>query len=184
MPKRLFILALTVFLAPAPAGAQAAGEITLFSEPDYHGQAYRLSNSRESVNLRWMVRSARVVGRDSWDLCTRTRFRAPCHRLSASNRNIRRVVLSVRRNAVVPPPQPPQAGAGPSLRGANAEFFTAPRNASGRVPSCVSGAAACAKDSADRFCRSRGWTASSYRRQETVNRQNLLADVLCTRTGA
>lgn len=44
-------------------------------------------------------------------------------------------------------------------------------------------AAACAAQSADRFCRIRGWTAARCHRQETVRGANFLADVLCTRTG-
>jgi hypothetical protein len=180
MRKRIFVLVVpAMFLAPGAAHAQSGGEITLFSEPNFRGQAYTIGRSRESISLRWVVRSVRVQGRDTWDLCTRTQFRAPCNRLSSNNSNIRWVVASVRR---VPVGQPP-AGAGRSLRGANAEFFTAPSNASGRVQSCESGAAACTKESADRFCRSEGWTGSSYRRQETINRRNVLADVLCTRTG-
>jgi hypothetical protein len=180
MRKRIFVLVLlTLSLAPGAAQAQPRTEITLFSEANYRGQAFTLSGSRESISLRWIVRSARVQGRDAWDLCTRTQFRAPCNRLSSSSPNIRWVVTSVRR---IPAVQPP-AAAGRSLRGANAEFFTAPSDANGRVQSCVSGAAACMRESADRFCRAEGWTGSSYARQETLNRRNFLADVLCTRTG-
>ena len=65
---------------------------------------------------------------------------------------------------------------GGSLRGMSAEFFTQPSDARGRIVSCASGAAACAADSADRFCRSRGWTAASYHCQETVAGRNFLAD--------
>jgi hypothetical protein len=65
----------------------------------------------------------------------------------------------------------------------SAEFFRAPSSNGQRVISCPQGSAACAADSADRYCRERGWTASSYERQETVAGRNYLADVLCTRTG-
>jgi hypothetical protein len=62
------------------------------------------------------------------------------------------------------------------------EYFPAPADGRGRVISCASGAANCARESANRFCRSRGWNYASFSLQETVNRQNFLADVLCTRT--
>lgn len=72
--------------------------------------------------------------------------------------------------------RPPAAGG--SLRGMAAEFFPAPAERGGRVLSCVSGAAACAQDSARRFWGARGWPAVG---QETVGGRNYLADVLCTR---
>jgi len=67
-----------------------------------------------------------------------------------------------------------------------AEFFPAPGGRDGRrLLSCENGGATanCAAATADRFCKSIGWSGSASQRQETVNGRVYLADVLCTRTG-
>jgi len=80
------------------------------------------------------------------------------------------------------PGGPGAPGREQSLRGMSAQFFVQPSEGGRRVPSCASGAANCAAQAADRFCVSRGWTAASYERQETVAGRIYLTDVLCTRT--
>src|SRR5688500_16239930 len=120
MSVRILVVRTVILLASSPARAQGTAEITLFSQPNYRGQACTLRGSRESLNLHWVVRSVRVRGRDAWDVCTRTRFGTPRHRLSSSNPNIRWVVNSVRRI-----PRESQQGTVESpRRGGNAEFST------------------------------------------------------------
>ena len=93
------------------------------------------------------------------------------------------IVQSARPIQPPQPPRPPRPPAGGNnLRGMASEFFPQPSDARGRIISCASGAAACAADSADRFCRSVGWRRAAFHMQETVNRQNFLADVLCSNT--
>lgn len=159
----------------ASAGAQAAGTIVLYSETNYGGRTYTVNRERDNIRLLWQVRSARIGTGRGWQLCTLPRFQG-CTSVNANNPNMRMVVISARQL-----PEPPAPNA--SLRGMASEFFRAPRDNRGRIVSCASGAAQCAAESADRFCRSRGWTAASFHLQETVARQNYLADVLCTRTG-
>jgi hypothetical protein len=174
-------IAAGLLLVPG-ASAQRTGEITLYSNIGFSGRAYTVTGPRTNITLGWAVRSVRVRGGGAWDLCTRTSYRAPCNRVTQNIGNIRWTVASARPvETAVPLPTP--APGGQSLRGMSAEFFVAPSDARGRVESCRAGTAACAAQSADRFCRSRGWTAASYERQQTVAGRNYLADVLCTRTG-
>ncbi|WP_114952073.1 hypothetical protein [Sphingosinicella terrae] len=183
----LLSLAITGTLAlPASVQAQRRGEVMLFSQNGFRGQTFIVSGTRPTLPIPWTVRSVRVAPGEAWDLCTRTGFRAPCNRVAIDTASVSWRVASARPSQVVtlPEPVPPVGGGGGSLRGMSAEFFTQPSDGRGRVISCASGAAACAADSANRFCRSRGWTAASYHRQETVGGRNFLADVLCTRTGA
>jgi hypothetical protein len=164
------------FSTPAPA--QNRGEVVLFSQIGFRGQTFVITGERQTVRVPWTVRSARVARGEQWQLCSRTRFRAPCNQLSQSVADVRWTVASARPTAVMLP----EPGGGNSLRGMSAEFFPRPTDGRGRVISCASGAAACAADSARAFCRSRGWTGAAYHRQETVSGRNFLADVLCTRT--
>ena len=181
---------LTAALA-SPAAAQRRGEIFLFSQPDFRGQRQVVSGANEDVRLGWVPGSVRVAPGDVWELCGRTRYRSPCQRVAENMANVGWAVRSARPSRVVPLPEPlpvplpgpvPPPGGHQSLRGMSAEFFPAPSDRSGRIISCSSGGASCAAESANRFCRSRGWTASSFERQETVRGRNFLADVLCTRT--
>jgi hypothetical protein len=174
-------LAAGLLLVPG-ASAQRSGEITLFSGIGFTGRAFTLTGPRETLNLGWTVRSVRAGGGPSWDLCTGSRFRAPCNRLTRSVTNVRWTVASARPTVATPGPAPIPPGGGQSLRGMSAEFFVAPSDGRNRVEACRQGTAACAAESADRFCRSRGWTRATYQRQETVGGRNYITDVLCTRT--
>lgn len=175
----------TVLLLAAPAPAQVAGEVILFSQTNHRGHSFLVRGTRNNLVIPWNVRSVRVWRGEAWDLCTRTNHRDPCHRVAQDLANVNWRIASARPSQVVtlPEPVPPGGGTGASLRGMSAEFFVAPQEFGRRVISCTSGAAACAAQSADRFCRSRGWTAATYHRQETVRGTNYLTDVLCTRTG-
>ncbi|WP_129791339.1 hypothetical protein [Sphingosinicella sp. CPCC 101087] len=166
----------TCFLS-TPVPAQNRGEVILFSQIGFRGQTFVISGERQTVRVPWAVRSARVASGEQWELCSRTRFRGPCNRLSRNVANVRWAVASARPTAIMLP----EPGGGESLRGMSAEFFPRPSDGRGRVISCASGAAACAADSARAFCRSRGWNGAGYHRQETVGGRNFLADLLCTR---
>ena len=184
----LVILAGGLF-APAAALGQPRGEMTFFSTPLHTGSRYTVTGPRENISLGWQVQSVIFAPGDQWEICTRARYRGDCTRLSRAATHIHYQVASARTVGgftTLPAPIPPVAGggsAGPSLRGMTAEFFRAPASEGQRVESCRNGAASCAAERADAFCRARGWTASSYERQETVRGRIYLADVLCTRTG-
>ena len=174
------LLATALLGMPGSAWAQAAGSIQLHNQINFSGRTYTVNGPRPNLRVPWQVRSVRIGRSGPWELCIRPNF-SGCSRFDQDGSNIRLVVMSAR--PVPPAPPPPPGGGGGSLRGMASEYFPRPSDARGRVPSCPSGAAACAADSANRFCRSRGWVGASFHMQETVNRQNLLADVLCTRTG-
>ena len=177
-----------VLLAPIAALGQQRGEMTFFSTPVHSGSRYTVTGPREHIDLGWQVRSVIIAPGDQWEVCTGPRYRGTCTRLDKTATHIRYSVASARPVGgftTLPAPIPPGAGggaSGPSLRGMSAEFFRAPAGGGRRVESCPNGAAACAAERADAFCRARGWTASSYERQETVGGRIYLADVLCTRT--
>lgn len=187
---RIPILAVTalsaaLFIMPEGAQAQRRGEMTFFSNMSYSGARYTVTGPRENVSVPFQIRSVMVAPGERWEICSRTGYR-DCIMVSENIANIRRTVASARPWQAQTPPEPGPApggggSAGPSLRGMSAEFFRAPENRGQRVES-RQGSATAASESADRFCRSRGWTASSYERLETVRGRNYLADVLCTRT--
>lgn len=186
--RATWMAAALVAALPAAAQPQRPGEITFYSNIAFKGQSYTVTGPRENIRIPWTARSARISGGGAWEVCPRTGYGGACNRVKETQGNIAWTVGSARPigggpgpGPRPPVPPPPPAG-GNSLRGMSAEFFTAPSDRGQRVESCRQGTAACAADAADRFCRSRGWTASSYERQETVFGRNYLADVLCTRT--
>lgn len=185
--RRIAGMALVALLVlPVGAAAQRAGELTLFSEIGFRGQAYTVTGTRSNIFLFFTVRSARLAPGDAWEVCPNIGFRGECNVIRENQGNVAWRVGSVRPARAVTLPEPiPPTGPGPigqSLRGMTAEFFPQPSTGGARVQSCSSGAAACASEEATRFCQSRGWTASSYERQETVAGRIYLADVLCTQT--
>lgn len=164
----------------APARAQSQGELVLYSDMAFRGQAYAVTGPREHVSAPFVVRSAKVARGSTWQVCTDDAYRGQCNIVSDDQGNIAWRVRSARPLQGVPGPVAP--GNARSLRGMSAEFFPQPSIRGSRVLSCTSGTAACATQAADRFCKAQGWTASSYDRQETVRGRIYLADVLCTRT--
>ena len=183
--RMAWFAAVAALALPPAAAAQRSGEITFYSDMAFRGRTFTVSGPRENINIPWKVRSARLSG-GAWEICTRSGYRGQCNQVSRDQGNIAWTVASARPSGAAPVPlpqplpRPPPAAT--SLRGMSAEFFPAPGDRGGRVPSCPSGAAACAAEAADRFCQRQGWTASSYERQETVSGRIYLADVLCTRT--
>jgi hypothetical protein len=176
-----------LMVLPVGAAAQRAGELTLFSEIGFRGRSYVVTGARPNIFLFFTVRSARLARGEAWELCSSIGFRGSCNVIREDQGNVAWQVASVRPSRAVqlPAPVPPSPGPGPvgqSLRGMTAEFFPQPSDRGGRVLSCVSGAAACATDAANRFCQSRGWNGSEYERQETVAGRVFLADVLCSQT--
>jgi hypothetical protein len=187
--RTAWIAAAVALTLPTASAAQrpgpGSGEITFFSQIAFRGQTYTVTGPREVINIPWTVRSARLSGGGSWEICPRSGYRGKCNQVTDTQGNIAWTVASARPSrggggGGGGGPPPPASGG--SLRGMSAEFHPQPAERGVRVLSCNSGAAACASDAANRFCRARGWTASSYERQETVSGRVYLADVLCTRT--
>lgn len=180
--RRITCIALMLCaVAPMAGSAQRVGQITFFSQIGFRGLSFTVSGPSETVRVPFRVRSAQLAQGDMWEVCPQARYRGNCNVISTSQGNVAWTVNSVRPVSPAVTLPEPIPGVGQSLRGMTAEFFPRPSDTSGRVVSCTQGTAACAAQAADRFCRSRGWTASAYERQETVAGRNLLTDVLCTR---
>jgi hypothetical protein len=180
-PRTLRVLSGGLLLALSlPATAQRQGEVTFYSEIAFRGQSFTVTGPRANLRVPFTVRSAKIAAGDRWEICTEARYRGRCNEVSEAQGNVAWTVRSAR----------PAQGGGlapgnqQSLRGMASEYFPQPSDWRGRVLSCPEGSAtaSCAARSADRFCVSKGWTASSYERQETVRGRVYLADVLCTRT--
>lgn len=170
----------------APIGR---GEATIYRDAGFQGPAVFVGEAKSNLGLAWSVRSIRVRS-GTWELCARTRFRAPCFKVSADENDLRRIypllyaVQSMRPTGYAPPvPQDPPAGT--SLRGMSGEYFPAPGVNGYRILSCPNGnsTANCAAKTADNYCKSLGYGGSASQTQETVYSRVYLADVLCTRTG-
>ncbi|MBX3561326.1 MAG: hypothetical protein KF780_05880 [Sphingomonas sp.] len=197
VPTLGIIVGLTVLSFAAPAGAQPEerrpspgfrGEAIIYRDVGFAGPAVNVSRAEPDLRLAWPVRSIRVrQGR--WELCTLSNYRGRCTTVDRDSADLRRQVNFLDRVGSMRPlpggwqPEPPAQER--SLRGMAAEFFPAPVRNGRRVPACERGQATanCAAQTADRFCRERGWNGSAREALETVNRQVFLADTLCTRTG-
>jgi hypothetical protein len=165
------------------------GEATIYRDTGFQGPAVFVGEAKTNLGLAWSVRSIRVRS-GTWELCARTRYRAPCFKVSADENDLRRVypllyaVQSMRPIGYAPPVQP-DPPAGTSLRGMSGEYFPAPGRNGYRIRSCSNGGstANCAERTADDYCKSLGYGGSASQTQETVYGRVYLADVLCTRTG-
>jgi len=173
------LLAALALPVSMPAAAQQQEQITLHSRTNFRGISFTVTGPRANIALPWQVRSIQVRGNANWDVCNRVQFQG-CTRINRNQSNIR---MTVRSASPIFAAVPPIEHVGNSLRGMSAEFFPRPSDGRGRVVSCASGGNACAQQAASAFCRSRGWNGMLYFRQETVGRQNFLADVLCGHTG-
>ena len=186
--RKLAWLALGAALVlPSASTAQRANQLILYSDIGFRGRSVTVSGTQTLVNVPFTVRSARIAAREAWQVCPLPAFQGSCNTFQENQGNILWRVSSARPRpfAQTPTPLPspvPPTGTAPSLRGMSSEFFPQPSDRNGRVESCAQATARCAQQSADRFCQSRGWTASAHELQETVSRRNFLADVLCTQT--
>jgi hypothetical protein len=173
----------------APAAAQPTGA-TIYRDPNFSGPAVAVAGAEPNLALRFPVYSIRVQ-RGSWELCPERNFRGRCLVVDRTTPDLRRAygwggaLQSMRPADSWGGGGSGGAPGGQSLRGMASEFYPAPRLGGGRVEACPrsSATAACAADTADRFCRTAGWNGSARQLMETVNRRVYLADVLCVRSG-
>ncbi|AHE55722.1 beta/gamma crystallin-related protein [Sphingomonas sanxanigenens] len=173
-----------------PPGWSGRHQATLYRERNFAGPAVSVQRAEANLGVTWPVQSIRVqTGR--WQICTGPSFTGRCDILMRDVPVIAesyRRILSIRPVYDVAPPRPPGGGGvgggtgGQSLRGMAAEFFPNPRRG-GVALECRTGTAACAKQTADAFCRSAGWNGSRNAALRTVARRNHVVDVLCVRSG-
>jgi hypothetical protein len=175
-----------------PPETARPGELAFFSGAGFQGRSYYVTGPRAKLSIPFLARSYRVAPGDRWQLCARADYRQPCVTVSASDADRGMMTGFQVRSA-----RPVGGGGddddfgsgygGPSMQGMASEFFRAPESRGRRVIACRRGSvtAACIADTADRFCRARGYAGgSAYQRAETVGRETYLADVLCSRSQA
>lgn len=175
-------------MAATPALAQ---EATVYRDTGFNGPAMAVSRNDPNLRMGFTVNSIRVRG-GTWELCSGVNFRGTCITVNRDTPNLRNSfnwpgpLNSIRLVSAPQPPgtRPPPPGSAQSLRGMAAEFFPAPALMGRRVLACRRGAAtaACARQSAEEFCRAVGWNYARHALMETVGRQVYLADVLCTQS--
>lgn len=193
--KGAWLTALALCVSATAASAQS-GTATIYRDRNFSGPAVAVSRANPNMGLNFQVSSIRVNG-GTWELCPQPNFRGNCLIVGQSTPDLRRTYNWAGPLQSMRPADDGWGGGGgggggpqQSLRGMASEFFPAPRDGRGanspRVLACPgsnSASAACAAQSADRFCRSVGWNGSARQLMETVNRRAYLADVLCVRSG-
>ncbi len=198
--QKAALLGIALALSATSAAAQR-GTATIYRDQNFNGPAVAVSQANPNMRLNFQVHSIRING-GPWELCPQPNFRGACLVVGQSTQDLRRAYnWAGPLQSMRPADNGWGGGSGgggsgggsgqqQSLRGMASEFFPAPRDGRGpnaaRVLACPgsnSASAACASQSADRFCRSAGWNGSARQLMETVNRRAYLADVLCVRSG-
>jgi hypothetical protein len=196
--RRVLLLAVTIAAAesaiaqqtrPSPADAEAI----IYQNRNYSGSAVNVSRERADLGLRWPVNSLRLV-RGQMELCSAPNFGGVCVTAAQSYTDLRALGLPGNRvqsmrpvsGVVTLPGAVSPGGVGPTLQGMAAQFYARPADGGGRVQACPRGSAsaACAKESAEAFCKSQGYNYAPYVNMETQSGVVYLADVLCSRRAA
>lgn len=173
-----------------PPGGQRA-EATIYRDSNYRGPAVAVERDQPDLRLAWGVRSIRVRS-GTWQLCPEANYRGNCITVDRDTPDLGLRLGLMRRLQSMRPFGGNGGGGGQapgdfrSLRGMASEFYPAPSiRGEGRVLGCRRGSAtaACAKQSADQFCRQAGWNGSARQALETVGQRVYLADTLCVRSG-
>lgn len=165
-------------------------EATIYRDAAYRGPAVFIGEAKQNLGLAWPVNSIRVAS-GRWELCEKTRYRAPCRTIDRDTPMLGNVVRGLTIQSIRPlsgggggggihPPANDQV-----VRGNFAEFHTQPGTGGYRMLACASGSATanCASRTADTYCRSVGWNGSAREHMETVASRIYLTDVLCVRSG-
>lgn len=120
MKKAVFAGALAALL-PALAAAQPAGqpagqpralphtvhgELKLFQEVNYNGEAWDIDSASPTVHTDWNIRSVAIHPGDRWQICARSRFRDPCIVLDRSVNDTSLVGIDGQIGSARPAPQP------------------------------------------------------------------------------
>ena len=129
------------------------------------------------------MRSIRVHS-GVWELCTQRNYQGRCTTVAATEPDLRRAGFSGELRSMRPTggPSGPPSSSDPSLRGMAAEFRPTPMLNGRRVVACERGSsAACAADSANRYCRAIGWTRSAHQLVRSEGGRPFLVNVLCVR---
>jgi len=68
-------------------GVARPGMMILYSEPNFNGDTYEFVKARTQVPMEWNIRSVAVAPGESWEVCEKARFKAPCMTLDQSYAN-------------------------------------------------------------------------------------------------
>lgn len=178
-------LAATASTAQVVRPTPVPGEAIIYRDRNFQGSAVNVSNVEANLRLSWRVNSVRLAS-GRMELCSQANFRGTCRVIDRSYTYL--TPLGLPNNAVqsmrpvlTGSNTTPTAGVGPVLRGMAASFYPQPSRNGQRLRACDTGAvtAACASRTAQAFCRSQGYNFVGNVRQQTVNREVFLADVLC-----
>lgn len=71
------------------AHAQAAQEITFFSDPGYSGARFTVTGPRLYLDIPFVPRSAALQGGGSWQICNAREYRGACEVIRESDRELR-----------------------------------------------------------------------------------------------
>lgn len=176
-------ISITALAQPMTKPSPVEVEATIYRDQNYSGPAVAIQAEEPNLGLAWRVSSIRVKSGE-WQLCSAPNYRGDCTtvdrdrpRLGLFGRGM--VVQSARYVGGGGPGMQPGDG-GQSLRGMASQYYALPMAYGQPVPACSrSATAACAAESADRFCQTMGWRISVHERMETRQGRVVLRDVLC-----
>lgn len=170
-----------------PGGGQAQADISLYRAPNYQGPHIRAQTAVSDLGVNWRVRSVRVT-RGEWQICSGVNYTGFCRTIDEDIPVIAALSDNSRIRSLRPAPREPSGGgnAGPSLRGMSSEFFTQPSSRGQRILACQRGQASmnCARQTAEQFCRARGYNYLGNVALQTERNRVYLADVLCKRSAS
>jgi hypothetical protein len=164
----------------AGGGGGRNGEVILFTEPNFRGNAVRIStDTRNLGDVRFNDRARSAQVRGTWTLCEHANFEGLCETVSSDIADLWQINLSGRISSVTPtagvvrpgPGRPPIAGPRPDMRrvdradavGRSAAFFRSPRVGGIPVDVCLTSTDRnCGTAAADRFCEIAGYAEAAW----------------------
>lgn len=167
-------------LMSSPVGAQATGQVTMYSNGRYKGAPISLVGPTRLLSA-FTMKSVKIPAGTAWEFCSGNTF-SGCREIGQSTPAL---VMTVRSARPVAPVLPASAGAtgssipgGQSLRGMSSEYFVAPGDGQGRIQVPDRTAEAGSRRAIE-FCEAHGWRAAAYQRVQSIGALYYLADVLC-----
>jgi hypothetical protein len=182
MRRLLKIAGLAAVVFASSAGAQASGEMTIYSKGHFKGPSLGVGGPITHIDPPYTAKSIQITPGTAWEVCSGNTF-SGCKRIDKS---VESGVFSVRSARPIAPVISTAVGPGAapgtvdlpnqSLRGFASQFFIAPNQGGQRVAVADPGAV---NRRADEFCLAAGWQQSSHARLQQVGSTYFLVDVLC-----
>jgi len=83
------------------------GEMMLYQDTNYNGEAEVVDGTRSTVRTDWNIRSIAVHPGDRWQICARPRFRDPCIVLDRSVHDASLIGVEGQIGSARPAPETP-----------------------------------------------------------------------------